>query len=1081
MPTSIRRRPVPLSSKPGFPNDSSFQIDAKKTHAATTTTTIDKENSENQTFRHRRPLPATNRIALGTTIMTTRPKDTTAPPLDHIRVSDPPFRTGTALPQRHFYQTPQPPTWTRNHGGTNTTHHTTTTTPYSILSMEMNRFRSSHKHSTPRNDTDTDDWDAEEDDVSLLCSPPPPASLSTTRNKSQRTMMMQPTQLSSPPERIPIDSTTLMADHEKQITIFPSTAVLSPPPATTIIFPSTAVLSPPPATTTPIEMTTRIETNVHSNHHHHASFRPPRATRFAGAPPHATPTTLAPRPKPTTTTTVTTIPPRTTTDPTAAQSTTRVTKWAESPLEGSGTTNTNRNATTTSQTTTCSMWSPHPTPGATTTSSSRNATTTTKKGICLNLSHVFCDAASSHTLVRPTHEPTSCRPPVDTIIESDRPCHHESDDPQQQEWAEKQVDILTKWMNYLFYPTEGPGTASTVPPEALALRTLVIHQRMAQGRAAAQALFQSPDQQRIREILRHEIGRNKIALRPDRDDLCANIEHRNMILSVLLSYSTPWLRLGLETMCQTVISPDRPALLSPAPPPHRDVKGSSAAAVPPMSRLKWTLRNFVLQNVLSDDKVLAKFTGGKCKVPSGPFEDRYRAELRTVVTYRLLVLIIFLDRAKMANLLEQAPNLFTSTSTVKSTRDVLLYICRNFLKAEGDFTKHLSRLGIKVHYQQEAVDELDFTVTNLRVDLNDGVRLTRMTELLTGVTLLPKLRLPAASRLQKLYNVKLAIDHLTLAGVPISDTVAPYHIVDGHREMVLKLLWSVVAHCCLQALLSVEQVEAEIARIQRYHGMSQSPVHDDQCKDDHELQRVLLRWCNLVCRRFGHSVCDFTQSFSDGKTVCLLIHYYHPTLIRLKEIKMTSLDALAKYSKPEKLLSNERDNGILANTRMTDLGGIPEVIPICDTNHPPEEKAVVFCLTFLCSRLITSSVEIRACLIIQHAYRNYCERRCHVFKVVAAEKILLAWRSNKAQYYVARQRRYYRPVQVIEKFVQANRDKLYELRLRRLDHQKANNAAIHIQVRRCHVSNCFLSHSFLISTCVHIERKFTGGTAQPNM
>lgn len=56
----------------------------------------------------------------------------------------------------------------------------------------------------------------------------------------------------------------------------------------------------------------------------------------------------------------------------------------------------------------------------------------------------------------------------------------------------------------------------------------------------------------------------------------------------------------------------------------------------------------------------------------------------------------------------------------------------NFLKSERDFVKHLSRVGLKVHYQQqEAVNELEFTVSNLRVDWNDGVRLTRMTELVT--------------------------------------------------------------------------------------------------------------------------------------------------------------------------------------------------------------------------------------------------------------------------------------------------------------------------------------------------------------
>ena len=308
-------------------------------------------------------------------------------------------------------------------------------------------------------------------------------------------------------------------------------------------------------------------------------------------------------------------------------------------------------------------------------------------------------------------------------------------------------------------------------------------------------------------------------------------------------------------------------------------------------------------------------------LPSGSFEEKYRTELRSLVLYRLLVLILFLDRAKMANCLEKTPMLFHTTAKVKSTRDVLLAFCRDFLKSEGDFVKHLSRVGLKVFYKQESVDELDFTVTNLRVDLNDGVRLARMTELLTGASLLPKLRLPAVSRLQKFHNVRLALHRLAETGVDLG-AVAPHHIVDGHREMVLKLLWSAVACCCLQELLSVEQVQAEISRIQKLHGLPQetTPTRDDT---DHDLQAVLVHWCDVICSRFGRSggVNDLTTGFADGKAVCYLIHYYHPTLLRLEEILPTSRDATAKRLYDlSTLLSNERSNGSLANKCMSEIG-----------------------------------------------------------------------------------------------------------------------------------------------------------------
>ena len=1133
----IRQQP-PFSSndkgKRQFPRNVSSKTIRDDT-TTTTTSTMDKENSVNHTSmnpRHSRSFHPNNkknnvhdRIAFGGTTTVVVPSP---PPPQQQQQATPSFTDTSVF---HPYQTPKHPKTVSHRTSTSTTsssthqdntiiHHSTntnntgTTTPYSILSMEMSRFRSSHP-STHRNMTSqlenenmdrnnenvaasaaavAEEEEEDDDDISLLCSPviPHPADPFKRRR-------IQPTQLTSLPGRVPVHSTTMaLSEANDQITIFQTSKASSPPPRNNnnaawmttassdkitanynvhatiqakAVAPNFNGLSRPPLTIRTNDDTLRHKQGILKQSQVDLNKQPPTQLREGSQrPPQTITTTLL------------------SSDPPVSTSTksTRFAMFAESPQTVATTTTStflDRNSTSTKVHPTFSMLHPPPegTPFVSTTlystyTAGTSSATKNPKSICLDLSDIFFDAASKPSVrkPRPPELPLASNrviftdtAPSASIIQKQRMENeiqnvHESDD---QEWAEKQVDMFTKWINFLFYPTESqPGATSMVPTDenrstSTALRTLVLHQRMAQGRTAAHSLFHSTEMVRIRDIVCHEIGKNKIALRPDRDDLCANLDHRNMILSVLLSYSTPWLRLGLETMFHTVISPDMPALFSPNP-THRALKGKGPSKTVPMSRLKWTLRNFILHNVLSDDKVLAKYTGGKCKVPSGPFEDRYRAELRTVVTYRLLVLILFLDRAKTSNILDQAPNLFTSSSTIKSTKDVLLFICRNFLKAEGDFTKHLSRLGIKVQYQQEAVDEIDFSVTNLRVDLNDGVRLTRMTELLTGVTLLPKLRLPAVSRLQKLYNVKLAIDHLIQAGVPIPDSVAPYHIVDGHREMVLKLLWSVVAHCCLQALLSVEQVEEEISRIQRYHGMSQPPLHDDRHEDDNDLQRVLLRWCNLVCSRFGRNVYDFTHSFSDGKAFCLLIHYYHPTLIRLKEIQMTSRDALSKYNNPDKLMSNERSNGFLANSRMSDLGGIPEVIPICDTSHPPEEKAVVFCLTFLCSRLITSSVEIRACLIIQCAYRNYRERQTYVFKLVAAKMILLAWRSNKDRYFDARKRRYNKSVQVIEQFILANKSKLYELCLRRLDHQKANSAAVVVQVGLYYVSTAaILFHS----------------------
>ncbi len=54
---------------------------------------------------------------------------------------------------------------------------------------------------------------------------------------------------------------------------------------------------------------------------------------------------------------------------------------------------------------------------------------------------------------------------------------------------------------------------------------------------------------------------------------------------------------------------------------------------------------------------------------------------------------------------------------------MLLCFSRNYLHREGDLVKHLSYLGYTVSHVQTPLQEFDFGVTNLAVDLRDGLRL----------------------------------------------------------------------------------------------------------------------------------------------------------------------------------------------------------------------------------------------------------------------------------------------------------------------------------------------------------------------
>jgi len=109
---------------------------------------------------------------------------------------------------------------------------------------------------------------------------------------------------------------------------------------------------------------------------------------------------------------------------------------------------------------------------------------------------------------------------------------------------------------------------------------------------------------------------------------------------------------------------------------------------------------------------------------------------------------------------------------VKSSETLITLFSRDFLYGEGNIIRHLSNsCGFEVFFEQHYTDEFDYRVTNLSLDLRDGIRLAKLTDILSGVSasssvtalthdsgeLCYKLRLPAQTRTRKLYNVDLVL------------------------------------------------------------------------------------------------------------------------------------------------------------------------------------------------------------------------------------------------------------------------------------------------------------------------------------
>ena len=686
-------------------------------------------------------------------------------------------------------------------------------------------------------------------------------------------------------------------------------------------------------------------------------------------------------------------------------------------------------------------------------------------------------------------------------------------------WSEKQQYAFTSWLNYTFTPTEdsaheddlakvlaasecSSGTscvaasvsaaADNVNIDRSALRTLLLHRRAAKARTAASRLYTDEEFLSLRYRVEEEIKEGRLSVRRDRD-MYADLGLRQQIVGLLLSYSTEWLKLGLETVFGEVISTDHAAIknksvaataadadanenaadttttipTTAAPLTDEEKKQQAlkrlalasrkqkeSTGKPVLSRTSVALKKFVVDRVLGDPAILAKYTRGKCKLPSGAFESRYKDELRKSALRRMLLLVAFLDRGRVEhNILDKVPCLFKIDGEVKSTKELLVNLCRDFMSGEGDFIKHLSHMGLQISYEQKYIDEYDFSVSNLAVDLRDGVRLTRMAEILTGDTrrsLSPSLRVPAVSRLQKLHNVGVALSALEKAGVRIG-TLSAKDVVDGNRQGVLALLWRTIVHFKLSSLINKTVLEQEIKDVKRaskrrmIFGVGFKPKQQDEANEmEKELTNLLLIWCQEVCATFGVQVTDFTTSFADGKALCLLVHYYHPAILSRSEISSTTTDLPRRgddddnfhpsvsQDQYQEAVSNEQKNVRLAKKRMAELGGIPGMLGEFDSTIVPEEKSMIGCVAYLCSRLIESSAEIQATLVIQSAFRKWWGVKLLHKKKVQALTIWKFWLRRKVGLWERRQKKIGGAVAKIENFILHTKQRRKEVKTARL-------------------------------------------------
>jgi abnormal spindle-like microcephaly-associated protein len=318
------------------------------------------------------------------------------------------------------------------------------------------------------------------------------------------------------------------------------------------------------------------------------------------------------------------------------------------------------------------------------------------------------------------------------------------------------------------------------------------------------------------------------------------------------------------------------------------------------------IEGFLFRNEDSDGSAGKKSADDDCIAASG-----YH---KTIL--RCIMVIVLLDKARTSPETTVPSRLFLPSAEHKSSTAVLQELGRMLLPST-DIIRSLNHLGFQASYQQFPLQEYEYKIHNLAVDLRDGVIIGRLADLLllvpnrlesgvpssvtlkTGETLQldqsstwpisKHLKIPCRSRAAKLFNVQVVLSALAHFGgmSAIVQEISAADIVDGYREKTIALLWGLVGKWGLPALIDWVDVKREIRRLERKYMLkaSRQPdkirqtlndsgrgAHDDVGQG--EPQYLLTQWAALLASLKALRLENLTTSFSDGRIFESIVDEY---------------------------------------------------------------------------------------------------------------------------------------------------------------------------------------------------------------
>jgi len=318
-----------------------------------------------------------------------------------------------------------------------------------------------------------------------------------------------------------------------------------------------------------------------------------------------------------------------------------------------------------------------------------------------------------------------------------------------------------------------------------------------------------------------------------------------------------------------------------------------------------SVQSFLLLFLLRNEDVPKRISSpASSRLSKAPNDDEITSPSylwrRTVTRSLLLIRLLDYFASSFATQLGSAC-LFQHASAHKTSMSMLQAVAAMLLPSIGDVKRIVGHLDYNLTHTQFALQEYDYRICNIAVDLRDGVVLTRLVEHVfftfsaaadTGIDdtttirdfdtttlVLPShpstantttspyplsthLHHPTPTRTHKLHNARLVLAAL-LAVSPTHPALQaalrdlePMDLVNGHREKTLRLLWGIVLGCGgLGSVLGKEgerRLEREVRRLKgelamRKHGcVGPEGRGEEEMREMAGLEKMLMEWARLV-------------------------------------------------------------------------------------------------------------------------------------------------------------------------------------------------------------------------------------------